>query len=117
FTIIRPSDAPQFAWVSLGGLAVVWAITLPAIMFGIAPITGWEYGADTWWGRLTVWWLGPGLGAFWWPGFIFTFTLIAALVNRRREASAVWAPRPAPRSAIDRDLVNRPVGILYLALG
>jgi hypothetical protein len=115
FTIIRPSDAPRFAWVSLGGIAVVWAITLPSMMLGLTPVVGWEYGADTWWGRLTVWWLGPGLGAFWWPGFIFTFTLIAALVNRRREASATWTP--APRGAIDRDLVNRPVGILYLALG
>src|SRR5690554_3817169 len=46
FTIIRPADAPRFTWIALGGVAVIWAITLPALMFGLTPITGWEYGAD-----------------------------------------------------------------------
>lgn len=96
FTIIRPSDAPRFTWIALGGIAVIWAITLPATMLGVTPVTGWDYGADAWWSRLTVWWLGAGIGALWWPGAVITYTLIGALVT------------PAPRRTIDRDLVNRP---------
>lgn len=120
FTVIRPSDAPRFAWLALGGIAVIWAVSLPAALLGVTPIYGWDYGAGTWWGRLTVWWFGPGLGALWWPGLLITFTLLAALVGRRRESqSTEWAPTAAsvPRSAIDRDLVNRPLGVFYLALG
>src|SRR5690606_10895285 len=90
-------------------------ITLPAVLLGITPIIGWDYGADTWWGRLTAWWLGAGLGALWWPGAVITYTLIGALAGRRRESGEKsWTPSP-PRS-IDRDLVSRPVGGLYLAL-
>lgn len=116
FTIIRPSDAPRFTWIALGGIAVIWAITLPATMLGLAPIVGWEYGADTWWGRLTVWWLGAGIGALWWPGVMITFVLIGALVNRRRDSGAeAWAP-VSPRT-IDRDLVNRPGTVAGIAAG
>ena len=31
FTVIRPADAPSFAWIALGGVALQWAITLPAV--------------------------------------------------------------------------------------
>lgn len=120
FTVIRPSDAPRFAWLSLGGILVIWAITLPAALLGVPPIVGWEYGAGTWWGRLTVWWFGPGLGAFWWPGLLITFTLLAALTAHRRESrQGAWAPAPVavPRGVIDRELVSRPLGALYLTLG
>ncbi|GGR27618.1 hypothetical protein ACFOE1_06155 [Agromyces mediolanus] len=119
FTVIRPSDAPRFTWFALGGIAVIWLITLPAALLGVPPVVGWEYGADAWWGRLTVWWFGPGLGAFWWPGVLITFTLLSVLATRRRESvTTAWAPTPAPvpRNAIDRDLVNRPLGVLFLAL-
>ncbi len=116
FTIIRPSDAPRFTWIALGGIAVIWAITLPATMLGVTPVTGWDSGADAWWGRLTVWWLGAGIGALWWPGAVITYTLIGALVNRRRESTQeAWTP--APRRTIDRDLVNRPSTIAALAAG
>ncbi len=116
FTIIRPSDAPRFTWIAFGGLAVIWAITFPAIMLGVIPVVGWDYGADEWWGRLTVWWLGWGIGALWWPGVVITFTLIGALVDRRREStSESWVP--APPRVIDRDLVNRPATVVALAAG
>ena len=116
FTIIRPSNAPRFTWIALGGIALIWAITLPAIMLGVIPITGWDYGADTWWGRLTVWWLGPGIGSLWWPGVVITSTLIAALVEHRRESrQQAWTPAP-PRT-IDRDLVSRPGTIVAIAAG
>ncbi len=113
FTIIRPSSAPRFTWFALGGVALIWAVTLPAALFGITPVIGWDYGADEWWGRLTVWWLGPGLGALWWPGVMITYALIGALVERRRvSAPQAWAPSP-PRE-IDRDLVSRPATIATL---
>ena len=116
FTIIRPSNAPRFTWIALGGIALIWAITLPAIMLGVIPVTGWDYGADTWWGRLTVWWLGPGIGAIWWPGAVITYTLIGALVDHRRESRPeAWTPTP-PRT-IDRDLISRPATIVAIAAG
>ena len=116
FMIIRPSDAPRFTWIALGGIALIWAITLPAIMLGVIPVTGWDYGADAWWGRLTVWWLGPGIGALWWPGVVITYTLIGALVDHRREpAPDGWTPAP-PRT-IDRDLVSRPGIVAGIAAG
>ena len=116
FTIIRPSSAPRFTWIALGGIALIWAVTLPAIMLGVIPVTGWDYGADTWWGRLTVWWLGPGIGALWWPGVVITFTLIGALVEHRRESrQKAWTPAPA--RTIDRDLISRPGTIAGIAAG
>lgn len=116
FTIIRPSDAPRFTWIALGGIGLIWLVTFPAIMLGVIPVTGWEYGADTWWGRLTVWWLGPGLGALWWPGAVIVYTLIGALVERRRETRPNgWMPTP-PR-VVDRDRINRPATVFAIAAG
>ncbi len=111
FTVIRPADAPRFAWVALGGVLIQWAITLPVALFGPAPVEDWAYGAGTWWGRLSVWWLSGGLGAFWWPGVLISFTLIAGAVGRPRGEVKAWTP---PR-AVDRDQVNRPG--LVMALG
>lgn len=111
FTIIRPSNAPRFAWLALGGMALIWAVTLPVSLFGPSQIAGWEYGADAWWGRLIVWWWGAGLGAFWWPGFLFTLTLIAALFERRRGEAKPWTP---PRR-MDRGPVTRVGMALALA--
>lgn len=117
FTIIRPSNAPRFTWLALGGIVVIWAVSLPAYLLGAIPVVGWDYGADQWWGRLTAWWFGPGLGAFWWPGAMITFTLLDALANRRRQSSPKpWAPPAAPRT-IDRDLVSRPGMVLTLVFG
>lgn len=116
FTIIPPAQAPRFAWIALGGVLLQWAITLPATLLGVIPVLGWEYGADEWWGRLSAWWLGAGLGAFWWPGVMITYTLIAALMGAHREAEAKpWAPASA--RAIDRDLVNRLATVIGLSLG
>lgn len=113
FTVIRPADAPRFAWLALGGLVLQWAITLPAALFGPAQADDWAYGGDTWWGRLSIWWLSWGLGSFWWPGFLITFTLIAAALGHRRRDARPWTPR----RAVDRDRANRPAIILGMALG
>lgn len=117
FTVIRPADAPAFAWWALGGVALQWAVTLPAAFTGPARTDLWAYGADAWWGRLALWWPTFGLGAFWWPGFLITLTLIAAMLGHGRAAEErPWTP---PRT-VDRDLVNRTglvAGMAFWLLG
>jgi hypothetical protein len=111
FTIIRPTDAPRFAWLALGGVLLQWTLTLPAALLSpapdSAPIEGWAYGADAWWGRLSLWWLSWGLGAFWWPGILVTFALLAAALNRHRQEVKSWRPS----RVVDRDHVNS-VGLI-----
>lgn len=107
FTIIRPADAPGFAWIALGGLVLQWVITLPVVLLDPA-------GYGEWLTRLGTWWLSWGLGAFWWPGFLITLTMIAAAISHRRGRSeAPWVP---PRE-IDRDRVNRFTMVFLTALG
>lgn len=112
FTVIRPAEAPRFAWIALGGVAVQWALTLVATF--TAPVDPGAPGSD-WLSRLGSWWLTWGLGAFWWPGFLISLTLIAAAISSRRERSGEWAPPRAMK--LDRDRVRRPVMALTLALG
>ncbi|MEU8002267.1 hypothetical protein AB0B66_13985 [Catellatospora sp. NPDC049111] len=112
FTVIRPADAPRFARLALGGLALQWAITLPAALTGPVRADGWIY-AGTWWGRLTTWWLSWGLGSFWWPGFLITLTLISAALGRHRTEAKPWTPR----RTVDRDHASRPAIVLGLAAG
>jgi hypothetical protein len=112
FTIIRPADAPRFAAVALIGVGVQWILSLVAT-FSV-PVDPSAPGGD-WLSRLGTWWLTWGLGSFWWPGFIVTFTMIAAYISSKRERDDVLAePRT---SVVDRDRVKRPVAALYLALG
>lgn len=112
FTVIRPADAPRFAWVGLGGVIVQWALSLVAIYS--APVDPTAAGSD-WLSRLGSWWLSWGLGAFWWPGFIVSMMVIAGAIASRRGDSGEWV---APRvGIIDRDLVKRPIMVLYIALG
>jgi len=137
FTIIRPADAPKFAWIALGGVALQWAITLPAAYLD-PTIAIWAASAGVagaWWAPLPAWWLTWGLGAFWWPGFLITITIIAAAIRHRRSekdspagsaAPMEWAAEPAPAATstaarripphlLDRDRVNRPGLVLALA--
>lgn len=108
FTIIRPADAPGFARVALIGVALQWLISLVAVY--TAPMDATAPGGD-WLSRLGTWWLTWGLGSFWWPGFLVSASIIAALVSARR------APKePAPFAVLDRDRVNRALIVLYLAL-
>ena len=112
FTVTPPAEAPRFAKLALGGVALQWAVTLPAALLGPVQTQDWAYAA-TWWGRLTTWWWSWGLGSFWWPGFLITLTLISALISHRRGEPKPWTPRPA----VDRDSVNRATTVLGLTLG
>jgi hypothetical protein len=128
FTVIRPADAPGFAWVALGGVALQWAITLPAAFAagvdGSAAAVG---GSDDWLTRFSVWWLSWGLGSFWWPGFLISVTLIAGMIRHRRAATTGGAADSGwdadtgtgttsiRRSVLDPDRIGRPG--LVLAIG
>ena len=99
--IIPAAQARSFLAVSLVGLALQWAVSLPPALAG---------GAS----QIGVWWVTGGLGALWWPGFLVIVAMIAALVRRRWPAGD-WSPL-----TLDRDRINRPVfsfGILAALAG
>lgn len=106
FTVLRASEAPRFTWIALGGVVLQWVATLVATYS--AP------GDLDWLSRLGAWWLSWGLGAFWWPGLLISLTLVAAAISSRREPKP-WTPREA--AVLDRDRVERPLIVLYIALG
>ena len=107
FTVIRPSEAPRFARIALGGVVLQWILTLVATFTTPSDLE--------WPSLLGAWWLSWGLGSFWWPGFLVTLSLIAGYVQSRREAAGEWIPT---RGVVrDRDHVRRPLIVLYIALG
>ena len=82
--IIPAAQARSFLAVSLVGLALQWAVSLPPALAG---------GAS----QIGVWWVTAGLGALWWPGFLVVVAMIAALVRRRWPASGSGSPAPGFR--------------------
>ena len=102
--IIPPQQTVAFAWTSLVGVALQWAVTLPMAAGS---------GAPNWIGG---WWTSYGLGAFWWPGFLVSVTMVAAFVRLRWPAAVeAWKPK-----LVDRDHINRPmyaVGLGFALLG
>ena len=112
FTIIRPADAPRFAQIALIGVGVQWVLSLVAT-YSI-PLDPSVPGGD-WLSRLGGWWLTWGLGSFWWPGFIVTFSLIAAWIASRRPAS--YEPREPKVAELDRDRINRIGMLVTMGLG
>jgi hypothetical protein len=102
FEIIAPADAPAFVGLALGGVAVQWALSLTLAFTaatGLGPVQ-----------RFSGWWIGGGLGALWWPGFLVMTAIIASGARRRWPAVAVWTPR-----IVDPDRINRPLWSLALA--
>jgi hypothetical protein len=100
FVIIPPEQTRSFAWLSLSGIALQWAVSLPRVAEGEQ--------------SLTAWWLTWGLGAFWWPGFLSMMSLIVAWIRQWRPGDAAWTPRE-----VDPDRVNRgamAVGVVSYAL-
>jgi hypothetical protein len=99
-TIIRPSDARSFAMLSLGGVALQWALSLIAIFTG-------HHSAMP----LPVWIFSWGLGAFWWPGVLVTIQLATAWLRNRNDERILWMPD----RILDRDRINRPLMTLAVA--
>jgi hypothetical protein len=105
FTIIEPSEASRFTWLALGGVALQWAVSLPAEMLGDKARGGPPGSIGDAAYHLERWWLGPGLGALWWPGFLIVLVIIVAWIRRRWPGGQAWAP---PR-VFDPDRINRPL--------
>lgn len=100
-TVIIPAEQTRsFAALAIGGVALQWALTLPAVFAGQP---------------LAAWWFSWGLGAFWWPGLMVTLALLAAGLRQRVWWQPVWRPR-----LVDPDRVNRTVmifGLAWFAIG
>ncbi len=111
FTIIEPSEAKGFVALALGGLLLQWAVSLPAVMLTDKARGGPPGSLGDVAYHVERWWLGPGLGAFWWPGFLIVLVIVVAWARRRWPAQSDWAP---PRT-LDPDRVYRPLAILALA--
>jgi hypothetical protein len=88
FVIIPADQTRSFAWLSLSGVALQWAFTLPRVT-DMHSFTAWYF---TW-----------GLGALWWPGFMSMMALLGAWIRQWRTATpSQWKPRE-----FDSDRVNR----------
>jgi hypothetical protein len=93
--IIPAEQTRSFAVLSIGGVVLQWALTLPAVFAGQP---------------LTTWWFSWGLGAFWWPGLMAVFALLAAGLRQRGWWQPAWRPR-----MVDADRVHRAAMIFGLA--
>jgi hypothetical protein len=95
FAAIPADRTRSFALLSLAGIALQWALTLPRVFDGL-PLTGW--------------WLSWGLGAFWWPGFLAMMSLAGAWFRHRGWFRPAWRPR-----VVDPERVERAPTIFGLA--
>lgn len=98
--IIPAGQTRSFVLLSIIGVALQWALTLPQVFRG-APLTGW--------------WFSWGLGALWWPGFLAMLAMIAAGIRQ----TGLFEPRWRPR-AIDPERIHRgslAVGLVWFLVG
>lgn len=98
--IIPAEQTKSFALWSMGGLVLQWALTFPGF-------------SDH--KPLMAWWFTWGLGAFWWPGFMVTMSLIATLVRDRGWLPSAWTPRTVDADRINRNAVI--LGLVWSVLG
>jgi hypothetical protein len=99
--IIPAGQTRSFALLSLIGIVVQWALTLPRVFAGEQSVT--------------VWWLTWGLGSLWWPGFMAMTALVAAWLRRAGWFRNDWKP-----STVDPERVNRGLlafGLFWFAIG
>jgi hypothetical protein len=99
--IIAAEQTRWFTTVSLVGVGLQWALTLPAVF----------KGEDS----IAHWWLSWGLGSLWWPGFLVMTVLVSNWVADLRSRVLRGAPRK-----IDSERVNRKAmsfGLVWFALG
>ncbi|MEO6226274.1 MAG: hypothetical protein ABIO61_00240 [Thermomonas sp.] len=86
--VIQAEQTRSFAMLSIVGIGLQWALTLPQVFDGRLPIS--------------AWWLSWGLGAFWWPGFQAMMALMVSWLRSRGMFLPTWKPRIA-----DPDRINR----------
>ena len=86
--VIPAEQTRSFATLSIIGIALQWALTLPLVFDGSLDFGGW--------------WLTWGLGAFWWPGFQAMIALLTSWLRARGLFLPKWTPRVADPDRIDR---------------
>jgi hypothetical protein len=114
FQIIEPEHAPAFVKLSTAGVAIQWALTLPAVFAS----------------RTTIgeWWLGWGLGAFAWVGMLVIWFGLATWIRRRSPVDSesfsrpwthfiFWLPLAADWRPFDYDAFERRAELNALPLG
>ncbi len=101
--IIPAEQTRSFATMSIIGIALQWALTLPQVFDGSLPI-----GA---------WWLTWGLGAFWWPGFQAMMALLVAWLRSRGMFLPKWTPRIADPDRVDRGGMLAGMVAIAIAIG
>lgn len=105
FVIIPAAQTRGFALTALIGVAIQWALTLPAVFQQPEAFPGQVFS------RLGAWWTSWGLGAFWLPGVLVVIALVAQWIGHRWPRPDAWAPAPV---VVDRDRVRRPLLLLGL---
>lgn len=101
--IIPAEQTRSFATMSIIGIALQWALTLPQVFDGSLPI-----GA---------WWLTWGLGAFWWPGFQAMMALLVAWLRSRGMFLPKWTPRIADPDRVGRGGMLAGMAGIAIAIG
>ena len=99
--LLPPEQTRTFALLSLIGIALQWAVTLPHVFAGSLSVGGW--------------WLTQGLGAFWWPGFLAMGYLFGAWLRHKGLFQPTWRPR-----IVDPERINRRAmafGLFWFAVG
>jgi len=87
FAAIPADGTRSFAVLSLAGMALQWALTMPRVFDGLP---------------LGAWWLTWGLGAFWWPGFLAMMSLAGAWCRHRGWFQPGWRPKVVDPERIER---------------
>lgn len=98
--IIPAEQTRRFAVLSLIGIALQWALTLPRVFHG-QPVA--------------AWWFSWGLGALWWPGFLAMMALAAVGVRELGLSKPAWRPRHVDSERINRGALC--LGLVWLVIG
>lgn len=99
-TIIPAGQTRRFAFLSLAGIALQWALTLPQVFQG-QPII--------------AWWFSWGLGSLWWPGFLVMMALAAAGARELGLTRPGWHPRNVDTERVHCGALA--LGVLWMAVG
>lgn len=98
--IIPAEQSRSFAVLSLVGVALQWALTLPRVFQGQP---------------LVAWWFSWGLGSLWWPGFLAMTALAAAWLRQIGMTRETWRPRVVDPERVHRGALA--VGLAGFAIG
>ena len=98
--LIPAEQTRSFALLSIGGVGLQWALTLPGVFEGQP---------------LVAWWFTWGLGSLWWPGFLAMIAIVATWLRQMALFKPAWRPR-----IVDPERINRSAmvfGLVGFAIG